>query len=633
MLSFIRERSQGWLAWIIVLLISIPFALWGINSYMGGPGESVVAFVDDEEITQTEFQRAMRQYRERMRFMLGERFDFKLFDNMKIKRRVLDGLIEQKLLLSSGDLLGQTISDTVLSKIIQSTPEFKKDGHFDYEYYGLVLAKMGLSRASFEIQLRNNMLNQELINNIRQTSVITKLDVDTVLKFKMESRDIAYGVISVQEQLKFIDISSEDVKKYFNKYRHNYLLPEHVAVNYIELSIDQLKKDVVIDEEVLKGFYIDNQKLFSRSVQRRVSHIFIRGLNDDSRALETMSVIKQRLNNGEYFTNLAKEFSEDGNSARTGGDLGIIDHGQLDSAFEDASFMLKNIGDVSELIHTKFGYHLIQLTEIRAGEWQPFYSVRARVESLYRHKEAEKIFYEKTEQLTNSSYEYPDSLGITSEELGIEIKTTDAFSRDGLNIDIVNNEKVVEAAFSDDVLINNLNSAVIEISTSHLMVIHKNKYFPAIPISYEVIAPEIEELLIFEKASSKASEIGENIIIELKLGVMAEPLFTEDNWHTTKVYDRSNKEISSQILERAFSMPKPTSTNEPEYHGFKATNGNYIIIELTAVNYGHLTYVTDKEFEYFRSNLTRVSGRSEVESFIDSIKTMAQIKIFIKNMH
>ena len=135
MLSFIRERSQGWLAWIIVLLISIPFALWGINSYMGGPGESVVAFVDDEEITQTEFQRAMRQYRERMRFMLGERFDFKLFDNMKIKRRVLDGLIEQKLLLSSGDLLGQTISDTVLSKIIQSTPEFKKDGHFDYEYY------------------------------------------------------------------------------------------------------------------------------------------------------------------------------------------------------------------------------------------------------------------------------------------------------------------------------------------------------------------------------------------------------------------------------------------------------------------------------------------------------------------
>ena len=633
MLHFIREHSQGWLAWIIVSLISIPFALWGINSYMGGSGELAVAFVNDEEVTQTEFQQAMQQYRERMRSMLGKNFDFKLFDNIKIKRSVLNGLIEQKLLLSSSNLLGQTISDTALSKIIQSTPEFQKDGNFDYEYYGSVLARMELSRASFERQLRNNMLNQELIDNIQQTAIITKSNVNTVLKLKMQSRDIAYGVISVQEQLESIDISDEDMKKYFNKYRKNYLLPERVAVDYIELSMDQLKKAVTIDEEVLGRFYVDNQERFTGSVQRRVSHILIKESNNDPRALATINIITQRLNDGEYFTNLAKEFSEDNESSYKGGDLGVIKHGQFDPVFEDALFMLQGIGDISDLVHTKFGYHLIQLTEIGAGEWQSFYDVRAKVESLYRYQEAEKSFYEKVDQLTDLSYEHPESLSIPSEELEIEIKTTDAFTRDGFDIGIMNNENLVKIAFSDDVLVDNLNSSVMEISKSHLIVIRKNQYFPASPMSYEVIAPEIKELLIFEKASNRASAVGKNIIIQSKLGVMIEPFFATNNWHTTRVYSRGNKEISSQILDRAFSISKPTGANEPEYYGFKATNGNYIIIKLTAVHHGNPNYVTDKEFEDLRSNLSRVSGRSEVEAFIDSLKTTATIDIFSQNMH
>lgn len=354
MLHFIRERAQGWLAWFIVGLISIPFALWGINSYIGGPSEVAVATINDESITQAEFQQAMQQYRERMRSMLGEEFDPELFDGIEIKRSVLNGLIEQKLLLSSSHSLGQTISDTALSEIIQSTPAFQRDGRFDNEHYGLVLARVGLSPARYEAQLRNDMLNQELINNIQQTSVVTTANLDSVVMLEKQTRDIAYGVISAQEQSAKVTVADDDVKSYFDEHQDNYLAPERVVVDYIELSIDQLKNDVVIDDETLKQFYADNQDQFTGPVQRRVSHILI---EESDEALTTITAVKQRLDNGEDFAELAKELSQDSGSAQQGGDLEFIQRGQMDTAFEEAAFALESIGDVSEPVETEFGYH------------------------------------------------------------------------------------------------------------------------------------------------------------------------------------------------------------------------------------------------------------------------------------
>lgn len=628
MLHFIRERAQGWIAWFIVGLISIPFALWGINSYLGGPPEVAVATVNDETILQAEFQQAMQQYRERMRSRMGENFDPELFDGIEVKQSVLNGLIEQKLLLSSSYSLGQTISDAVLSKAIQSTPAFQRDGRFDNEYYNMVLARVGLSPARYEAQLRNDMLNQELINNIQQTSSLTTAGLDSVLQLEKQTRNIAYGVIAALDQLDTVEVADEDVKQYFEQHQDNYLAPERVVVDYIELTVEQLKADVLVDEEALVAFYADNQDQFVGPEQRRVSHILIEGADDA--ALTTINEIKLRLDNGEDFAVVAEEVSQDSGSASQGGDLGFFQLGVMDAEFEKAAFALQATGDLSEPVKSEFGYHLIKLTATQAEEEKSFVDVRDDVESLYRSQQAEELFYEQAEQLADLSYETPENLDVAAEALELEIKTTSGFTRDG-GADILSNKKVVSVAFSEDVLVNDLNSAVIELSKSHLVVIHKKQHIPASHLPYESVAPAIKESLRFEQASDKAREQGEGKLEQLKSGTAAESVFSDNSWHTSQVYGRTDKEMSAQILKRAFSLAKPN--NEAQYTGFTATNGNYVVVKLDAVQDGNPADASIEERDGLRSQLARVNGDSELQAFIDSLRAEASIEIFNKNLN
>jgi peptidyl-prolyl cis-trans isomerase D len=628
MLHFIRERAQGWIAWFIVGLISIPFALWGINSYLGGPPEVAVATVNDETILQAEFQQAMQQYRDRMRSRLGENFDPELFDGIEIKQSVLNGLIEQKLLLSSSYSLGQTISDAELSKTIQSTPAFQRDGRFDNEYYSMVLARVGLSPTRYESQLRNDMLNQELINNIQHTSSLTTADLDSVLQLEKQTRDIAYGVVVAMDQLDTVEVADDDVKQYFEQYQDNYLAPERVVVDYIELTVEQLKADVLIDNEALIAFYSDNQDQFVGPEQRRVSHILIEGADDV--ALTTINEIKQRLDSGEDFAIVAEEVSQDSGSASQGGDLGFFQLGVMDAEFEKSAFSLQNVGDISEPVKTEFGYHIIKLTGTQAEEEKSFADARDQVEALYRSQQAEDLFYEKAEQLADLSYETPENLDVAAEALELEIKTTDAFTRDG-GADILNNKKVVSVAFSEDVLLNDLNSAVIELSKSHLVVLHKKQHMPASHLPYESVAPAIKESLRFEQASNKARKQGESKLEQLKSGAVAESVFSDNSWHISQAYGRTDKEMSAQILKRAFALAKPDS--EAQYAGFTATNGNYIVIKVEAVHDGNPNEATTEERDGLRSQLARVNGDSELQAFIDSLRADANIEIFNQNLN
>ena len=173
MLHFIRDRAQGWIAWVIVGLISIPFALWGVNSYLTGASDVVVAEVNGSDITQAQLQQSVQQYRDRMRKVLGEQFDPAMFEGTMVKRNILEGLIEQQLLREANSELGQTVSDAAVSEVIRSTPAFQRDGQFDAEYYAMVLARVGYTPPSYEAQLRNDLMTQELTGNIQQTAIIT----------------------------------------------------------------------------------------------------------------------------------------------------------------------------------------------------------------------------------------------------------------------------------------------------------------------------------------------------------------------------------------------------------------------------------------------------------------------------
>lgn len=624
MLHFIRERAQGWVAWFIVGLISIPFALWGVNSYLTGPSDVVVARVNGEPIQQVEYQKALQQYKDRMRNVMGENFDPSMFDGIAIKQTVLDGLVEQKLLVSAGNDLGQRVSDEALFNIIKSTAAFQKEGKFDSDIYSLTLARVGLNPAQYESQLRVDVLTQELAENTQRSVIVTDYDLNTVLRLEKQTREIAYGVISAKDQAQKVVVTDEAVRSYYDEHLSNYMAPEQVVVDYVELSVDDISQSIVVDDALLKAFYEENKGQFVGPEQRQASHILIEG--DDASSNSTIESIQKRLEQGEDFATLATEFSQDTGSAAEGGDLGLFQRGVMEPAFEEAVFAMTSIGDVSEPVKTEYGYHLIKLTAIQASEDKSFVDAQDQVEALYRRHKAEDLFFEQAEKLADLSYENPDNLDVVAEELSLTIKTSPAFMRDGNTVGIATNKKLVNVAFSEDVLTNSLNSAVIELSKSDLLVLHKNKHITASQLPYESVAPAITEQLRYAGARDKAREKGEQILTRLKSGQSIDGLLSDDEWHSRQSYTRVSKDLSSQVLDRAFAVARPSS--ESSFIGFTADNGNYIIVNVISAKDGVPTDASQEDRDGLKSHMARTYGSSQLQALIDSLKESADIELF-----
>lgn len=626
MLHFIRDRAQGWIAWFIVGLISIPFALWGVNSYLTGPSDVVVAEVNGNEIKQAELQQSLQQYRDQMRNMLGEQFDPAMFEGPMVKRNVLDGLIEQLLLRDANEKLGQRVSDAEISQVIRTTPAFQRDGEFDSEYYGMVLARVGYNPTQYEAQLRTDLMSRQLTQNIESTALATEKDVRQALRLQEQKRQIAYGVIPVQDLVEKVVVSDEEVSQYYEQNEANYQAPEQLKLNYIELSVEAIAADLSITEEELKQFYEDNQQQFVGPEQRSASHILIEGNGNEAES--AIEAIATRIQEGEDFAALAEELSQDPGSASQGGDLGFFERDVMDPAFEEAAFSLENVGDVSEPVKTEFGYHLIKLTGVKQPQGQDFSEVRSEIEKVYQRQQAETLFFDQAEQLANLSYENPDNLDVAAEALALEIKTTESFTRNGTESGIASEQKVIGAAFADDVLKNDLNSAAIELTDSHLVVIHKNNYTPSSLLPFESVSPAIKQQLLFEKASEKAREQGESVLAELKQGSDAASLL--QNWQEAEFYGRESENVSIQILQRAFAMPKPEGS--AEFAGFTANNGNYILIKLTAIEEGKPADVKPEDQQALKQQLAQVHANAEVQAFIASLRADADIEILDKTL-
>ncbi|MFW5427429.1 MAG: SurA N-terminal domain-containing protein [Methylophagaceae bacterium] len=625
MLNFIRVHAQGWVAWFIVGLISIPFALWGVNSYLTGPSSVVIAKINGEEVLQAEYQQALQQYRDQMRTQLGEEFDPEVFDRFEVKQAVLDGIVDKKLLRMASHDIGQQVSDKSILNNIRSTPAFQKDGQFDTDTYNRLLARSGLTPSRFEAQLRSDMLSQEISSNVQQSGIVGDYLLNDISRLENQVREVAYGVIFIKDKAETIEINDIAVRDYYEKHAASYLAPEQMVVDYIELSVDDLSKDVELDETKLQQFYNDNESQFIGPEQRKISHILIE--QDEKQALETIAIIKARLAGGEEFNALAVEFSQDPGSASEGGDLGLFQRKNIEPTFESSVFDKMNEGDVSEPIKTEFGYHLVKVTKIQVGEGQSYTEAKQEIESMYQRQQAEELFYEKTQLLADLSYENPDDLQIASEDLGLEIKTSPSFARGG-GTGIASEKKVLIAAFSEDVLVNDLNSTVIELSKTHMLVLHKNKHTQSSQLPFDSVAPSIREQLRYELAREQSQEQGEAIIEKLKAGEEASGLFKEGSWQSEQLVNRANTVVNRQILKQVFSTPRPDESNQ--YSGFIANNGNYIVVQVSAVLEGDTIpdHYPQKENDNLQTYLTSTYSDSELRAFIASLKESADIEIY-----
>ncbi len=627
MLQEIRDRAQGWIAWAIVFLISIPFALWGIQSYLGLGSEPVAANVNGNEITVRTLDIQFQRFRQQLREQLGAAYRPEMFEDTKLREEVLDRLIKDKLLQQTSDELGLRAGGAMIQATILGMEIFQKDGRFDQETYERALRLQGLSSAEFEERVRQQLIMAQLSQAVQTGSFVTPYELRESQRLLKQTREVSYFVVPASDFKLSDPLSDEEVGAYYEANTAAFATPEKIKVEYILLDAETAGKTVDVDEDLLRGYYENNQDEFGRPEQRQASHILIQVAADANLAVVDEAKAKiedlaERISNGESFAELAKQNSQDPATAASGGDIGFIARGVMNApAFDEALFNLEE-GAVSDPVRTNFGFHLIKLTGIKGGDVKPFDDARAEVEAAYRKVEGERLYFEMAEQLADLSYEDPDSLEPAASALGLSVEQSDWFTRDQ-GTGVFAKSKVRSIAFGDDVLQEHNNSELIEIDGTSSMVLRTLDHQEASVQPLDEVKAQITETLQQQKSQQQAKAEAEKRLAEITAGASLSAVAGSYEVTGPMTVDRNNKEIPPGLSSALFSTAKPESGGSST-GSVRLASGDVAVYLLSGVSEGT---VDESANQQLIANMRRMLGRDHYNMVLSGLESRADIEI------
>ncbi len=618
MLQAIRDKVTGWIAYGIIFMISIPFALWGVNSYLGGSEVLPAATVDGEEISVRDLDQAYANYRQRLSQLFGGTIP-ESFDNESILReQVLGQLIEEFVLRQYTQKQRYRIGDDELNKMIRSMDSFQRDGQFDTEIYQSQVRSLGYSPVGFEQELRLNGSIEQFQNGIRETAFVVPVFESRFTKLSSQTRKLRMLTYTVDPTS--IQVDAGEIEQQYQSQADRYRTPERVKIDYIELSLDGIKENISVSEDDVFARYQENQGAYTSAEIRDASHILVKVDADEvaEQALAKIAKIRERITNGENFSDLAREFSEDPGSADSGGSLGEIERGVMMQTFEAALFSME-VGQLSEPVKTAFGWHLIKLHSVTGGETQSFESLKSSLEDGMKTELAESQIYDLVENLANLAYERPDSLLPAAEQLGLPVQTSDWFDR-STREGIAAEQKIRQFAFSPEVLTQGLNSEAIEVGNDRVVFLRLNQREVPTLQPLEQVQERIKSELIQIKAREQSLKLGTDAIADLKSGKTLDDLAQE--WPSSisdlGFIQRNQSGINAAVLGRAFSMPKPDQGMV--FDGLSQANGEYVVLELSAV----LSNDANVDREALDS-LAEAQGGAEYQSVLKLLASRADV--------
>jgi peptidyl-prolyl cis-trans isomerase D len=633
MLQTIRERASGWIAYIIIGLLIIPFALWGINSYFGGAGPLVVAKVGDSEISLQEFQRAYQQerqqQRQRLQAMLGDNFDPALLEGPGFKQQVLQGLIDRRLLIRTARTQGLGISDEQLSQDIQSYPIFQQNGKFDRERYERMLSSQGYSKSAFEESQRSALMLSQLQEGLVTSAIVTSQELDRLVALMKQKRELAYIVLSLDHYLAKTTVDEDAIQSYYQENKNQFLSPEQVKLSYLELTQEGMAKDIPVSEDELRALYQEQIAKYVQPEQRRASHILVTvpdsadPAQKEAAKTRAQKIYQEIASGQKTFAEALKEVQ--GKEGIEGGDLGIISHDMLDPAFESALYSLKSVGDVSEPVSTSFGYHIIRLDEIIPEQRKSFEEVRDEVAKEVRQRKAEARFYDVAQNLTNLSYEQPDSLKPAAETLGLEVKQSDWLTRNSRE-GIAAYPKVIKAAFSEEVLKEGFNSEPIEVEPGHVIVVRVLAHKEAAPRSLEQARDDIKQQLRRRRAGTAMEKDIAMLREKITQGEDLQALAKEFNGELKKpgLTSRSEEGIDNNVLAQAFQLPKP-GKGKVSVGSAVLSNGDQAVIVVSRIVPGGVKDFSKTERTALAQRLEQQEGLTQFQGFLEGLRKQADI--------
>ncbi|AXJ05881.1 peptidylprolyl isomerase [Pseudomonas fluorescens] len=623
MLQNIRDNSQGWIAKTIIGVIVALMALTGFDAiFQATTHKNEAAKVNGEEISQNELSQAVDMQRRQLMQQLGKDFDASLLDEKMLRESALKGLIDRKLLLQGAEQSKFAFSEAALDQVILQTPEFQVDGKFSSDRFDQVIRQLGYTRMQFRQMLAQEMLIGQLRAGVAGSGFVTDAQVLAFARLEKQTRDFA--TLNIKADPSAVKLTDDEVKAYYDEHAKEFMTPDQVVIDYLELKKASFFDQVAVKDEDLQAAY--QKEIANLSEQRRAAHILIE-VNDkttEAQAKAKIEEVQARLAKGEKFEALAKEFSQDPGSANNGGDLGYAGPGVYDPAFEKALYSL-NKDQVSEPVRTDFGFHLIKLLGVEAPEVPTLASLKDKLTRELKTQQVEQRFVEATKQLEDSSFEASD-LAQPAQDLKLTVHTSKPFGREG-GEGVAANRAVVTAAFSTEVLEEGANSTAIELDPETVIVLRAKEHLKPAQLPLESVAAAIRTQLTKEHASAAAKTKAEQLIASLRDGkTPLDKAVDGQSWKVTEAANRAQEGVDPAVLQALFRMPKPAAKDKPTFTSVTLADGSLTIVRLNGVN--EAAAPTDEEKAQYRRFLASRVGQQDFAAYRKQLESEADIKRF-----
>lgn len=622
MLQAIRDKTRGWIAYVIVAILVVPFALFGLYNYVGGGGPQVVATVDGEDISRHQFDQAWQQRQADLRRVLGDQFDLSQLNTAVLRRDTLDELVDRQLLINFARDHGLQVSDGDVVRAIRAQPLFQVDGVFSSERYRAILAQNRLSAEQYESQLRRDLALDLVARALGIGTFVNQRELERVVGLQWQERQVGWIDLPQAAFVSDEPLAESQIEAFFTQTADQYRAPEAVRLSYIELDPSELAAQISVSDADVQARYRQLQDAAQAQSAREIRHILTE-TEDEIRAAQ------EQLNEGATFAEVAQERSIDRGSAANGGALGLLQPGDLEEAFESVAWELE-IGERSGPVQTSSGWHLIEVTNVRLSDLPELSDMAAEIEEELARAEADRLLFEQGNTLDTLAFDHPDSLEPAADALGVDIQATDWISRQYDGEGIGAEPAVRNAAFSAAVLSRGENSPLLELSEGRYAVVRVEAHREARQQTLEEVQPQVEarlrEQMARERAEEAANQLARRIVSGQPLAdVVTDDEFSERITVVEPVWaQRDGGVLPSAINEFAFRLPRVEGESTVET---LATNTGWAVVQLSGVRDGDVSEIDLQATDQLADSLRQIDSEIAFEAVLAELRAQARIRL------
>ena len=637
-LQSIRERLTGFLAFAILGILIIPFALVGVNEYFTSSSGNIVARINEKEISFNDFNQSFSNYRRRMQSIMGAAYDPVAFDGLVIRREHLDSLIDQELITQAAESMGLDVDDATLAQEIRNIPAFQVDGEFNADVYQSRLQVQGLSPKQFQNEMRLQFVISQLPRNITISSFATQAELTEFVALLDQKRTFRAAMVPAQKIEPAVEFSEEDIVAWYDSHNADYQSEEQLVIEYVELDAAFLPPGLPPEEDLLREQFEDQKARFISPEQRQVSHILIEVAADAGEAeMETARQLAEELSkrarDGEDFATLAQENSQDQGSASLGGDLGWVETGVMVQAFENAMYELSMQSPISDPVQTGFGWHVIQLREVREAAGMSFEEARMMLVAEYQDEISARAFLEQADRLVDLIYEDPTTLESAGLVMDLPVNELGPFTRAG-GEGIAANPEVIEAAYSDLVLLQGSVSDPVNLDENRLVMIKLKEHFPVALKPLDEVREDVIASLNDKLARDNANASATDFLLALQSGSAEfDALASESEFEFAlhEAVGRNSFVPDVTLVKEVFKLQSPAENSPVQV--VLPTGSGFAVVSLDSVEPGSLddgALIASQQYERVLANsnasqeayglMRQLRHDADVEVFEDRIK-------------